>query len=130
MIFRRINAFHTILADLALILFITTASLTHMSQQTETVQAAHADVSLALWRDGKESVSLPQWLARQGGDARTVLVLLVEYTDASRAAAWAEAQKLEQEARASGRAVRVSLKRGSRDRIEAALSYERTGNEQ
>ena len=138
MTLRRINAVHTILADRALILFITTASLSlplshvpkHLpsapppSSSAATAPASNPPVTLAIWQGDAASSQLGAWLARQDADPRTTLVLEVEYAAQSRAAAWEEAAQLERIAQASGRTVRVSLREGSTDRTRAVLSYE------
>ena len=135
MMLRRVNAVHTILADLALILFITTASLSlprRVHPPRAAVSAAATSptptpapaVTLAVWQGAEADSPFAAWLGRQSSDPRAVLVLDLTYIRGSREAAWRMAQQLERTALASGRKVRVALREGAQDRARAMLSYE------
>lgn len=120
------TGWQTIVADLALILFIATAAAGIPETAPAAVAArtpARAPVTLALWREGGD-VRLAEWLAAQQPDARATLQLTICYRPAARDRAWAAARELEAAARPLAPRMRTVLVPAAEDRIEAALAYD------
>lgn len=126
MIVRAGSGWQTTLADLALILFIASASAglpAELPAAAAPSADARAPVALALWRDGG-GVRLADWLKAQEPDPRATLQLTIDYRPASRDQAWALARELELAARLAAPRLRTVLRPAAADRVEAALIYD------
>lgn len=116
----------TMLADLALILFMVTAST--VSRQRETTEKAHLPPStepVAVYRPQAGTPPLAEWLAGQGHDERTRLTIVAHYTAGDPAASSAAAFKLAREAAASGIEPRLIIEPGEKPGLEAVLAFDR-----
>lgn len=120
------TAWQLVLADLALLLFMATlGGLMAVRGKGEAgLPQVETAPSQALFRSGDGTVTLSQWLKAQPQDPRATLTLFVHYTPQSRAKAWHEARRLEQEALASGHRTRIILRSASTDDIYASLAYD------
>lgn len=115
----------TILADLALILFIVSASSLDRPEPRETAGAPQDTQTLAIWREAPDAPGLPQWLAQQQADSRTRLVLTIGHAPGERAEAWRRAARLAAQAGAMGQSARIVLEPGAPGMVHASLHYDR-----
>ena len=112
----------TILADLALILFIVSASALKLGQVGPRV--VEDTQSMALWSADPAGEPLDDWLAAQDADDRLQLVLNVDYRPGHEAVALRHAQRLMRQA--GRRPVRLVLEVAPSERITASLHYDGT----
>lgn len=127
----------TLLADLALILFMVTAAAMAASPPSHRKppppppvahrEAPRAEAS-AVWRAGGDAPSLGQWLRETAPDPRQQLTIAIHYpgTAGALANALARAASLADEAEAAGFPSRVLVEPG-RAEVVATLSYDRIG---
>ena len=128
-----------ILADLALILFLMALSALPPAEaekgrrladdearEKEALVAAQAVVaaSQALYRPLADGPSLSAWLDAQSPDPRATLTIFATHTKGGEAAAWAQAEALAAEARASGARVRTIITAGAAEDVYASLAYD------
>ena len=64
------------------------------------------------------------WLADQAPDPRTTLTIFAAHTTGGESAAWARAEALAAEARASGARVRTIITAGGEEDLYASLAYD------
>ena len=130
-------SWQTMLADLALILFMVTAAAMGQSPRGT---ASHAPTALvqppatrpmgepvAVWRAGPGAPSLSQWLADQQADPRLALTITALYAPGGQVAALAQAASLSREAGAMGRTARIvvdAAPAGEATGAEASLAYD------
>ena len=124
----------TLLADLALILFIVSAStLDQDGQEVEDGPTANAapddEQALAVWSGGDEAEPLSGWLSTQQADPRTRLVVTVEYPSGARDAGWQAADALLSDAEEHASGARVVLQPGAQLHSRVTLQYDRKGEE-
>lgn len=114
-----------ILADLSLILFITTlAGLVAVQDEQRGAQSKEVvGTTQAIYRRTGEA-SLSQWLERQQGDSRLQLTIFAQYIAEDRSDVWVEAQLLAAQAQASGYSPRVVLEPGEVSDVHAVLAYD------
>jgi hypothetical protein len=119
----------TILADLAIILFmITAADLSN----AEIAKSAAAPSSLAvataepvaLYRPGGSAPSLGSWLAEQPDDPRQQLTIVVRYRAGEADTMAAEGLRLVSQAEAAGRDARLIAEPDERSETVAVLAYD------
>ena len=115
----------TILADLALILFIASASSLDRPEPQEQSEAPHGTQTLAIWRESADAPDLPVWLAQQQAESRTRLVLTIGYAQDGREEAWSRAAELAAKAGEAGRSARIVLEPGAPGIVRASLHYDR-----
>lgn len=133
------HGWQLIFADLALILFLLTLSalpaaeaengrrLAHWeAREKEAVGALEPDIApaQALFRPVPGGPSLGAWLATQTPDPRATLTIFATYPEGGEADAWARAQALADEARASGTRVRTIITAGASADVYASLAYD------
>ncbi len=133
------HGWQLIFADLALILFLLTLSALPAAEskngerladtaarKKDALGAAHPQVapSQALFRPVPDGPSLAVWLAAQTPDPRATLTIFATHTKAGQAAAWARAEALASEARASGTRVRTIITAGAAEDTYASLAYD------
>lgn len=126
MIARAGSGWQTLLADLAIILFMVTAAA--LSQAEGGAAAAAPRPSpraepLAIWRAGADAPPLGQWLAGQFPDPRQQLTLVVQFAPGGQRAALAQAQDLLGEAGPAGVTTRLLVEPGAGG-IAASLAYD------
>ncbi|RNJ62525.1 MAG: hypothetical protein EDM03_13915 [Porphyrobacter sp. IPPAS B-1204] len=133
------HGWQLILADLALILFLLTLSALPAAEATggqrladtearekEATGALQQEVApaQALFRPVQDGPSLAMWLAAQAPDPRATLTIFASHTAGGETAAWARAEALAAEARASGTRVRTIITAGAEEDIYASLAYD------
>lgn len=121
----RAPSWQVTLADLALILFVTTlaglaAGRSRDSAREEDVVIAGAQ---AIYRRTAE-LPLNAWLSQQQPDSRMQLTIFARYAAGDRLKIWDEARVLMGEAQAAGYGSRVILEPGSRSETWAVLAYD------
>lgn len=131
MIARTVNGgWQTILADLALILFmVTAAALANAGDAPAPAPRPAAppagDVEpVALWRAGAGAPALDRWLADAARDPRLGVTITVHYAPGGRAAALAQAQDLAAAAGARAAAARIVIEPGDDAGAIAAVAYD------
>ena len=120
------SGWQTIIADLALILFMVSVSATGRTDAdsvTDAPQLAQAEPS-AIYRPGNGAPPLVGWLALQPDDPRQLLTVTARLAEGRADSASAAALSLAAEARAAGRRVRVVLEPGIRADLVAVLAYD------
>lgn len=134
MIARTVNGgWQTILADLALILFmVTAAALANAGDAPAPAPRAApspappaGDVEpVALWRAGAGAPPIDRWLADAARDPRLGLTITVRYAPGRRAAALAQAQALAAAAGARADSARIVVEPGDDAGAIAAVAYD------
>jgi hypothetical protein len=127
----------TILADLALILFLmTAASLAQapngpMAPFGPGAASAHTPPAaspraapVGVWRDGPGMPGLAQWLGQQGRDPRLRPTILVRHMAGHERAALARAEALVAAAGARGTGARIVIEPGGADAASVVLAYD------
>lgn len=139
MIAGRAGSWQTVIADLALILFMVTAAAMQGSRkQDDRVPASvPAPVSvpmpalgepLALYRPAQGAPPLAQWLALQAPDARQGLTIVSHYPPGQADEATRAAVALAGEAGEAGNQARIVVEPGERLDVVAMLAFDRGGN--
>lgn len=125
MIGRKATSWQVILADLALILFLTTLAgfVAVRSQPASREEDAIIAAPQALYRRGGET-TLYQWLGQQQADSRLRLTIFARYRVGERLAVWEQARDLMAEAQVAGFSPRVVLEPAGESDIYAALAYD------
>ena len=125
MIARAGSGWQTVLADLSLILFMTTAAAVRDAPPEKAPERAPQSASLpalaqpvAVWTAVPGAPALPLWLAGAGGDPRLRLTILAPPTAAAQALALAAA---------AGRPARVVLDPERSGPVQALLGYDQSG---
>ncbi|MEO0032283.1 MAG: hypothetical protein RIS94_2041 [Pseudomonadota bacterium] len=133
------SSWQTILADLALILFLVTASAlanapdAPLGPDTSPPPARPAPKPAApspraepvgVWTDGPGAPPLAQWLAASAADPRLRVTIAVRYARDSRAAALARAARLGEAAGPRAATARMVVEPGSTDAASVALGYD------
>ena len=133
----------TILADLALILFMMTAAalanapdgpllpgapppvrtLAPPRSPTPPTPSARAE-PVGVWRDGPGSPRLDTWLAQQGSDPRLRVSILVRHLAGHEQAALARVKALVAMAGARGAGARIVIEPGREDAASVILAYD------
>lgn len=120
----------TILADLALILFMmTAAALANAPHGALLPQSAPPAPSVrgepvGVWRDGPGSPGLAAWLAQQARDPRLRVSFLVRHLPGHEQAALARAEALVAMAGARGAGARIVIEPGREDGASVVLAYD------
>lgn len=130
------SSWQTILADLALILFLVTASALANAPDAPLgpdVPARHAPRPVApspraepvgVWTDGPGAPPLAEWLATSARDPRLRVTIAVRYARASRVDALAHAAQLGELAGPRAAAARMVVEPGASDGASVALGYD------
>lgn len=133
----------TILADLAMILFmITAAALANAPDWPMAPLAPGAEKSVppphkapppapslrgepvGVWRDGPGAPELAAWLAQQGRDPRLRVSILVRHAKGQERAALAEAEALVQAAGPRAAGARIVIEAGAEAGASVVLAYD------
>lgn len=133
------HGWQLILADLALILFLMTLSALPAAEaesghRLAAIEAREKDLrglprpeiaaAQALYRAVPGGPGIGAWLAAQPRDERTTLTIFAIHTKGGEARAWAGAEALAAEARASGARVRTIITAGDAEELYASLAYD------
>ncbi|KPF63984.1 hypothetical protein [Porphyrobacter sp. AAP60] len=133
------HGWQLILADLALILFLLTLSALPAAEaesghrladrearakEARPAQRAVVASSQALFRPVADGPGLSEWFRSQPRDPRATLTIFATYGQGGEAAAWAKAQAMADEARASGARVRTIIAAGAEADVYASLAYD------
>jgi len=139
------TGWQTILADLALILFMITASALSVAEGPDGPRAAKAAAPqplpprpvtpsleaepVGVWRDGPGAPPLGQWLAEQAADPRLRLSVVVRYQagDKRREAALDHAASLAASAGARAANARLVVEPGPQPGASVTLGYDQEG---
>ncbi len=127
----------TILADLALILFMMTAAALAnapdgpllpngpkpVPQLRPPAPSARGE-PVGVWRDGPGSPGLIEWLAQQARDPRLRVSILVRHVPGHERAALARAEALMAMAGARGAGARIVIEPGGEDGASVVLAYD------
>ncbi|MEZ5743526.1 MAG: hypothetical protein R3D89_07305 [Sphingomonadaceae bacterium] len=125
MIARAGSGWQTMLADLSLILFITTAAVVLSGDPAaQAVEPSPRAEPVAVYEAAEGAPPLGEWLAEQGADSRQVLTITVRYSEDGPGAGLVEAAKLLQQAGAAAQAARVVVEPGAAG-VTAVLAYDR-----
>ncbi|MEM7690062.1 MAG: hypothetical protein AAF291_13660 [Pseudomonadota bacterium] len=127
---RNANSWQLILADLALILFLSSAAA--LSAGAEEEDAPHVSAaspspiapSQALYRPGPGLPSLGEWLAQQPRDPRAALTIVAQHQPGQEEQAWSDARSMAATARSMGVRARVIIREGEVRAIHASLGYD------
>lgn len=120
----------TILADLALILFMMTAAALASAPDTPLLPKSPPPAPsvrgepVGVWREGPGMPRLADWLAQQGRDPRLRVSILVRHLGGHELAALAHAQALVTEAGARGASARIVIEPGREDAASVVLAYD------
>ena len=130
-------SWQTMLADLALILFMVTAAAMGQPPPRALHHAETASAPgplgepVAVWRLGPGAPPLGPWLATQQADPRLALTITVRYgtgryAPGGQAAALAQAGALAREAGAMGREARIVVEAANGAEVVATLAFDRS----
>lgn len=133
---RAMLSWQTMLADLALILFMVTAATAAPNPAQKAPPPPHAaplpaspwGQPLAIWRATPHGPTIAAWLAGQAADPRQRLTILARFAPGTRAQALAEAGQLAEAAGPAGATARVAVEPASANapaQVLALLSYDR-----
>lgn len=119
----------TILADLAIILFmITAADLSNAEIARSAAEPSPATVAtaepVALYRPDGAAPPLARWLADQPSDPRQQLTIVAHYRAGEADTMAAEGLRLVSQAEAAGRAPRLIVEPGERSETVAVIAYD------
>jgi len=130
----RINSgWQALLADLAMILFMITASALSNAPAAPAMGAAHPRAPVVaspraepvgVWREGVDAPPLATWLAQQPADPWVRLTILVRYADGRREDAMKQAGRLLLAAGPRGLNARVLIEPGPQAGASATLAYD------
>jgi len=130
---RSANSWQLILADLALILFLISASVL-VSRNATSAKADPQDLSeanglaQAIWRSGPQmpgdARTLRKWLEMQPLDPRARLKIMAVYRRGDERLIWNDAQAMASHAEALGLRSRIVIEAGDETGIEARLVYD------
>lgn len=135
MIVRAGTGWQYALADLSLILFLTTASALAQAggakkslpvpdlPPSPPIAAAIDSEPVAVWSAASGAPELADWLNREGADPRLEVQVVVRYANGRRAAALAQAVQLAETGGARAKAARILVEPGLQAGAVVALSY-------
>ena len=127
MIVRAASGWQTVIADLALILFLITAQAVGkkpatQSQAEEERQPPASSSALAVHRP-KQGESVREWLVASTTDQRQMATISVGYTQEKRAEALSEAERLLAEADSAGVPARLIATPNATDDVVITVDY-------
>jgi hypothetical protein len=129
MIAGRQGSWQTLIADLALILFMVTVAAMHRgSTRAEADPLPQRGEPLAFYRPAEGAPPLRQWLDAQAPDERQALTIVSRYAPGQAAAAASAAVALAAEAGEAGGEARIVIEPSDRSEIVATLAFDRDGN--
>lgn len=131
------TSWQIMLADLSIILFLTTFSALARVESTQAKATAPAPAAapappsaplvaepVAMWRPGPGAPPLDEWLREQAADARMRINIHGAYRPGRRDAVLADAAAVSADPALNGRAVRVILEPATTDTITVTLSFD------
>ncbi len=129
---RGLATWHLILADLALILFLVTASALENDSGVKpggspidaSASAPTLQPSQALYRAGPGLVTLEQWLGQQPRDPRASLTIVAQHAADEEDRVWKEARAMAQTAQAQGVKAQVIIRPATQSDLYASLGYD------
>ncbi len=130
MIISESKNWHLVLADLALVLFLTSlAGLAAMpdDQGGRAAEQEHIAAAQSLYRPDKNAPPLARWLDQQAEDARASLTIVALYDQdetGSQERAWQAAAQLGDQALAAGKPARIIIRPGGQFDIYASLAFD------
>jgi hypothetical protein len=125
----RIGGWQTVIADLALILFMVTAAAMQGSRkQDDSVPVPALGEPLAIYRQADDAPPLAQWLALQAPDARQGLTIVSHYAPGQAEEATNAAVALAAQAGEAGSEARIVVEPGDRLEVIAMLVFDRGDN--
>jgi hypothetical protein len=123
------GSWQTVMADLALILFIVAAAaLNRHGVHKQDAALPVRTQPLAIFRPNDGAPSLREWLAEQPQDDREHLTIVGRYSDGHIASVSKGAADLAFEAEAAGRPARVVLEPAVRPDLMAMLAFDGAGD--
>ncbi|WP_379551802.1 hypothetical protein [Qipengyuania sp. DGS5-3] len=130
MINRQSASWQIILADIALILFLTTLAAFVAQRSNRDVllarpQAVQPQLASpqAIYRRSTDT-SLGQWIRQQQPDDRLTLTIFARYSQGERQSVWQEVENLTRDAKRAGLEPRIIIEAGPKRDIFAALAYD------
>lgn len=120
----------TILADLALILFMMTAAALASAPdgpllpKAQPIAPSARGEPVGVWREEPGMPKLAEWLAQQARDPRLRVSILVRHRGGHAPAAFARAQALVNDAGARGPSARIVIEPGREDAASVVLAYD------
>lgn len=129
MIVGKAGSWQTVIADLALILFMVTAAAMQ-SDKSHTVaeQLPARGEPLAFYRSAEGAPPLAQWLAVQAPDARQRLTIVSRYAPGQAGEAMQAAVELAAQAGEASGEARIVVEPGEHSEVLAMLAFDRDGN--
>jgi hypothetical protein len=129
MISGRIGGWQTVIADLALILFmVTAAAMRGGTKDDASVPVPALGEPLAIYRPADGAPPLAQWLAMEAPDARQGLTIVSHYAPGQTEEVTRAAMALAAQAGEAGSEVRIVVEPGDRSEVMAMLAFDRGGN--
>ncbi|WP_375289061.1 hypothetical protein [Qipengyuania sp.] len=113
----------TVIADLALILFLVTAGAAKQDAELGKAKPV-SNPALSKWAEGDSEQPLGRWLADQPADPRTTVVMTGRYAEGDRARIWNEASRMESVAKQRFERVRTVVLPSGQTGWSARLIYD------
>lgn len=127
MIARAGSGWQTVLADLAIILFMVTAgTLSQSGEVAAKAEPSQRATPLALYRAEPGAPPVGNWLAAQGADKRQQLTIVAQYGEGGLPAALDQARRLAAQAGQAGTRARIVVEPGAGG-VTAALGFDEPG---
>ena len=126
------TSWQVMLADLSILLFLTSLSALAQVKSAPAAPAALAPVApsvaepVAIWRAGGGAPRLGEWLKTQASDARMQINVHAGYRPQAREQVLRDAVAISSDPDLEGRRVRVILEPAPTDFVTVTLSYDRT----
>lgn len=120
---RGASAWHVVLTDLALILFLTTLAASGGKREPGEGHIIRAGEA-AIYREGAGGLSLAQWLDEQPTDPRLQLTVQARYAPSDFDRIAEQASGLAREAAGHGFKPRISLEPGAQSEVHVTLAYD------
>lgn len=126
------SSWQIILADLSLILFVTTLAALASAQARDTTNTARKDNAdqfavaqgQSLFRRRENGIGFAPWLEEQIPDPRQRLTIFVRHRPDSQEAIWREVRGMEREAIAAGYSPRLIIETAEENDIYASLVFD------
>ncbi|MCK0129445.1 hypothetical protein [Erythrobacter sp. F6033] len=128
MISKQSGTWQIILADLALILFLSTLlavpGLSDSEEDETPSEPLEFAPSQALYRPDPDGPGLSEWLDQQVQDPRATLTIHARYRDGESERVWQQAQSLAVDATEQGWTVRLVISQDASSDIYASIGYD------
>lgn len=127
----KLSSWQTVIADLSLILFLTSAfALDNDSAATpdqpgsEQAQEDFAGIPLSVWRDGKDSIPFKLWIAEQLPDEAVSPTVTVRYRPGGLANAWRRTGEIREALSSTGMEAHILFMPGRLDSVEIQMRHD------